>query len=74
MSCENTHRKHICSEPVQHTSMQTCLSLRDESNPRPSFIRVWHELPIHRCIPHASLLGAFPSVRMTEHKLNILFN
>ena len=52
--------------------MQTGLALRDESDPRPSFICIGDEPTQHSRSAHLGLLRAFPPVRVAQHELDVV--
>lgn len=71
---ETTHRKHIIRQPIQHTSMQTRLSLRNEPNPRLPLIRIRYQPANNRRPTHLRLLRALPSVRVAQNELDVMLD
>lgn len=61
-------------KPIVYASVHACFSFCNEANTGFAFIRVRDEASIDCCPAHSTLLGAFPSIRVAEHDVNIVFD
>lgn len=69
-----TYRKHICSQSVQDTCVQTGFSFCHKPNPCLAFISITYQPTLHRRSSHLRLLSTFPSVGVTQNELHIMFD
>jgi hypothetical protein len=69
-----TDREDVVCESIQHTRVQTCLTLCDESNSGFAFVGVRYEISIYRSPAHLALLGSFPSVRVRQDELDVILD
>ena len=67
------YRKYIISQSIKHTRVQAGLSFGDESNSCLALVCIWYQ-PTNYCrSAHFGLLGALPSVGVTQDELYVMF-